>query len=156
MNRRDFIISSAIVGSAALYGAEDSKELQVLESIINIMFPENRYLPSAKESGMMRYLLELLNDKNFDKIDKNALLEGAKKIEQENNFMSKNIKEQQEILSIFLQTRYGERWCSLLLYYCIEGLLGDPIYGGNKYGVGWSALKHKHGIPRPKKRWGEI
>lgn len=47
------------------------------------------------------------------------------------------------------QSRAGENWLSLLLYYLLESLTLDPIYGGNTDGMGWQWLGHQAGFPRP-------
>ena len=44
------------------------------------------------------------------------------------------------------------------MYYLLEALLADPVYGGNTDEVGWKWLGYTAGFPRPPigKRYFEI
>lgn len=52
----------------------------------------------------------------------------------------------------------GANWISMLMYYLLEALLGDPVYGGNTGEVGWKWLDYTPGFPRPPegKRYYEL
>ena len=58
-------------------------------------------------------------------------------------------EKQNEILVKIEKSSFGESWLSLILYYLIEALLLDPVYGGNPNGIGWKWLEHQPGFPRP-------
>jgi hypothetical protein len=47
-----------------------------------------------------------------------------------------------------------EKWLSRLIYYTIEAMFSDPIYGGNTYELGWTSTLHTTGNPRPMKKYG--
>jgi gluconate 2-dehydrogenase gamma chain len=52
----------------------------------------------------------------------------------------------------------GANWISMLMYYLLEALLGDPVYGGNVGEAGWKWLDYTPGFPRPPegKRYYEL
>jgi gluconate 2-dehydrogenase gamma chain len=52
----------------------------------------------------------------------------------------------------------GANWISILMYYLLEALLGDPVYGGNVDQGGWKWLGYTPGFPRPPegKRYYEL
>ena len=43
----------------------------------------------------------------------------------------------------------GQPWLHDLLELTLEGLLGDPVHGGNRDELGWSLISYAPGGPRP-------
>jgi hypothetical protein len=58
------------------------------------------------------------------------------------------------LLRKFEQRRFGQNWLSTLMTYGLEGMLGDPLYGGNKKAQGWKVINHNTGLPQPRKKYG--
>ncbi len=76
-------------------------------------------------------------------------LDGLSQQTQGDQFIKLDSQQQDKILSQISQSSAGENWLSLLIYYLIEALTLDPIYGGNPEQIGWQWLKHQPGFPRP-------
>ena len=71
-------------------------------------------------------------------------------------FLSLSLEERDQVLRRMADTQFGENWISLLLYYLMESLTLDPIYGGNPGGVGWRWLEHQPGFPAPGKPYRDF
>ena len=121
----------------------------------NILLPKTSKMPSAKEFGSVSYLKQNIDHQTFDKDDLELILNGAKVFKETfPEFFNVSKEERFDIVEEANQSDYGNSWLNILVYYGIEAMLSDPIYGGNKFQSGWMALKHKAGIPRPKKKYG--
>lgn len=121
----------------------------------NILLPKTSKMPSAKEFGSVSYLKQNIDHQTFDKDDLELILNGAKVFKETfPEFFNVSKEEKFDIVEEANQSDYGNSWLNILVYYGIEAMLSDPIYGGNKFQSGWMALKHKAGIPRPKKKYG--
>jgi len=163
ITRRVFIASSLLVGTAFALLPQGAKKdikiepFKVIASVQDILFPKNGNAPSASEFGAINYLINVSSHSSFVKDDLLFLYKGANKLMEENpNFLTMNFNNQSNSLDEFSKTKIGENWLSLLLYYTIEALLSDPIYGGNRDSIGWKWLNHHTGEPQPKKPFGEI
>ena len=121
----------------------------------NILLPKTSKMPSAKEFGSVSYLKQNIDHQTFNKDDLELILNGAKVFKETFPEFFESTKEKKfEIIQEASESDYGNSWLNILVYYGIEAMLCDPIYGGNKFQSGWMALKHKAGIPRPKKKYG--
>ncbi|MGB0496169.1 MAG: gluconate 2-dehydrogenase subunit 3 family protein, partial [Kangiellaceae bacterium] len=76
-------------------------------------------------------------------------LNGLSKQTQGDRFLKLSFQQQEKVLEQISQSSTGENWMSILLYYIMEALLFDPIYGGNPDGIGWKWLQHQPGFPAP-------
>lgn len=163
ITRRVFIASALLTGTAFVLlpqGAKTSINIEpfkVISAVQEVLFPKGLEAPSASEFGATPYLLNVSTHSSFWSDDLKLLVNGATLLINEyNNFLNMNPTEQNEALRAFVSTNSkGESWVSLLLFYTLEALLADPIYGGNNNQVGWRWLKHKTGQPQPKKMWAE-
>ena len=164
MKRRFFILSTiAITGGAlALLPNLKASDLTVenwliIQQIQNILLPKNNNAPSADEFGATNYLILASKHSSFNKDDLDFLKRGAEElIRREKKFLLLSISKQENALKKFSETRFGENWISLLLFYTIEALVSDPIYGGNKNELGWKWLGHNSGKPRPQVKYAEL
>ena len=133
----------------------DEKIWTTILEVQNILFPKTSKMPSAKEFGSVSYLKQNIDHQTFDKDDFELILNGAKVFaETFPEFIKASKSDKLEIVKQASESDYGNSWLNILVYYGIEAMLSDPIYGGNKFQSGWMALKHKAGIPRPKKKYG--
>jgi len=131
---------------------------KVIQAVQETFFPKGLNAPSALEFGATQYLLNVSSHSSFVKSDLKFLLYGADLfINSENNFLTMNIKERDKALRDFVNSSSkAENWASLLLFYTLEALLSDPIYGGNRNELGWKWLKHNTGQPQPKVKFAGV
>jgi len=164
MNRRFFILATIGAGTALALLPQNSKThidiapFKVIEAVQQTLFPKNLKAPSASQFGATNYLLLVSHHSSFVKSDLKFLKYGATLlINYENNFLTMNPKERDEALRDFIDSSSkAENWLSLLLFYTLEALLSDPIYGGNRSELGWRWLNHNTGQPQPKLKFAQI
>ncbi|WP_281213209.1 gluconate 2-dehydrogenase subunit 3 family protein [Shewanella insulae] len=174
LSRRDFIVRSGALGlllsvkPELSWGSEEGFSLTtrpkgfdvinraIIESVQQHLFPDDGDGPSAKELNAYRYLLWAMEDPdNRADEDRQFILQGAAWLEDwadtqtGRSFLVLNWDEQEALLQEIAKSRAGENWLSLLLYYLIEALTLDPLYGGNPDEIGWRWLEHQPGFPRP-------
>ncbi|QYJ87003.1 gluconate 2-dehydrogenase subunit 3 family protein [Shewanella mesophila] len=128
----------------------------IVETVQMHLFPDDGDGPSAKDLNADRYLLWALDDPgNIEDGDRDFIIQGAAWLEDladtelKQSFLVLDWSAQAALLTRIANSRAGENWLSLLLYYLLEALTLDPIYGGNPDGVGWQWLEHQSGFPRP-------
>lgn len=128
----------------------------VVEAVQMQLFPDDDDGPSALDLNAFRYLTWALEDPdNKADGDKAFILQGVGWLEelakstQGESFIKLGAREQDLVLKQISTSRAGENWLSLLLYYLLESLTLDPVYGGNTDGIGWQWLEHQPGFPRP-------
>ena len=162
MKRRNFIkftTISAILFSTNISIAKNipSQTLLVLDEVLNIIFPKTSTMPGAKEFKALEYLIKNISHKTFENEDKTLILDGTKDfIGSFPQFLTSNEKEKKELIfEIIKNSAYAKSWVSKITYYGIEGMLSDPIYGGNFNQIAWSSVNHAVGIPRPLKTYGQ-
>lgn len=178
LSRREFLQRSGLVAlmvSAGIHkpllaeaatSAESGKVTDTLQftaeqrvtlaAVQQQLFPDDGDGPSARDLQALSYLQWAVNDPDnvadgdYDFVLRglNRLNEGSLKSQQK-VFTELSGEEQHTLLTQFAETRLGQNWMSLLIYYLIEALLLDPVYGGNPDGIGWKWLEHQPGFPRP-------
>jgi gluconate 2-dehydrogenase gamma chain len=164
MDRRFFILASIGAGTALALLPQNSKThinivpFKVIEAVQETLFPKKLKAPSASEFGATNYLLLISSHSSFVKSDLRFLKHGADLlINYENNFLTMNPKERDNALRDFSNSSSkAENWLSLLLFYTLEALLSDPIYGGNRNKLGWRWLNHNTGQPRPEVKFAKV
>ena len=133
-----------------------SAERQCLEAMISRMIPAGLDGPGALEAGCALYIESALKDayqssrKTYSSglaaLDARAVSSGGK------SFASLNTTEQDRILSDFEQNvKVGGYFDSaaffeLVRQHTLEGMFGDPSYGGNVNFAGWDLI----GYPGPR------
>lgn len=130
----------------------------VVEAVQLQLFPDDGDGPSAMQLNAFQYLTWALEDpENAADGDKAFILKGVGWLEEQSNatqgesFIKLPLTQQDIVMKQISQTRAGENWLSLLLYYLLESLTLDPVYGGNPDGIGWKWLEHQPGFPQPVK-----
>jgi hypothetical protein len=127
MKRRVFIVSIITIAGTALTILPNIKQSDikienwlVIQQVQNILFPQNDNAPSADEFGATNYLMLVSQHSSFNKGDLEFLKKGANElVKREKNFLSLKFQEQEKVIKSFSQTRFGENWLSLLLFYTI-------------------------------------
>jgi len=164
MTRRIFILGAIGAGTALALLPQKSKThikiapFKVIEAVQETLFPKGLKAPSASLFGATNYLLRVSTHSSFVKSDLKFLYYGADLlIDYENDFLTINPKEQDQVLRDFVNSSAkAENWVALLLFYTLEALLSDPIYGGNRDQIGWRWLNHNTGQPQPQKKFSEV
>ena len=164
VTRRVFIASTILVGTGLILLPQHQKThiklelFKTLEAVQEVLFPKGLKAPSASEFGATAYLANVSSHSSFLESDLKFLKRGAGELmDTYNDFLTLSPKEQEERLREFVKSsKLGENWVAFVLYFTIEGLLADPIYGGNKNESGWRWLGHHAGQPRPQKPFGEL
>lgn len=131
-------------------------EKSVIQVVQQHLLPDDGDGPDAEQINAFGYLQYAMQDAtNQADGDPEFLKKGVgwlsdlAKDSQGDAFLNLNLAAQAKLLSNIAQSRAGENWLSLLLYYLMEALLLDPVYGGNTEGSGWRWLEHQPGFPRP-------
>ena len=163
MTRRVFIVSALLAGTALALLPQGEKThikiepFKVIEAVQNVLFPKGLNAPSASEFGATTYLVTVTTHSSFWKDDLKFLIFGTELLmKTEPTFLSMSSKEQDETLRSFVnKNSKAESWVSLLLFYTLEALFSDHIYGGNKNELGWKWVGHNTGQPQPKKMFAE-
>jgi len=163
ITRRVFIASALLAGTALALLPQGKKThikiepFKVISAVQEVLFPKGLKAPSASEFGATNYLATVITHSSFWQDDLKFLRFGTELLMQEEpNFLSMNPKEKDETLRDFINnSSKGENWVSLLLFYTLEALLSDPLYGGNRSESGWKWLGHNTGQPQPKKMFAE-
>lgn len=164
ITRRVFIASTVLAGTALALLPQEKKTpvklelFKTLEAVQEVLFPKGLKAPSASEFGATAYLANVSSHSSFIASDLKFLKRGARELMNEYpNFLSLSFKEQDEALREFVDdSTLGQNWVAFVLYFTLEGLLADPIYGGNRDESGWKWLGHHAGEPRPQKPFGEL
>ena len=131
-----------------------------LKAIQKHLLPGGNGAPSADDVHAAEYLHMTMQHESFDHEVRDFILQGVGWIEYEANtlygrsFVMLNSEEREGVCQVLVgEYRRGEAWLSTLVTYTLEALLSDPIYGGNRGGIGWKWLAHVPGEPRPAKRF---
>jgi gluconate 2-dehydrogenase gamma chain len=120
------------------------------------LFPHLPDSPGAVDINALAYLEQAITAPGIDPDTRNVIVNGVGRLqdacrERFDILFDEASFEQREPLLRYLadETRWGRAWLSLLMYYILEALLSDPVYGGNPDEIGWRWLEHRPGFPRP-------
>ena len=135
-----------------------SEQRKTLDAVQMHLFPEDGDGPSARDLNGVNYLDWAMSDQqNIDDGDPDFILRGIGWLDdlsqqtQGNSFVKLDHQQQDKVLKQIATSSAGENWLSILIYYLVEALTLDPIYGGNPNMIGWQWLQHQPGFPRPVK-----
>jgi len=164
MTRRVFILGAIGAGTALALLPQNNKThiniapFKVIEAVQETLFPKGLKAPSASIFGATNYLVRVSTHSSFVKSDLKFLYHGADLlINYEHDFLTMSPKKKDSILRDFVNSSgKAENWVALLLFYTLEALLSDPIYGGNINQSGWKWLNHNTGQPQPKIEFAEV
>ncbi len=165
MNRRLFLtLFGASSSTLLLSSPHKMKEylptdtLTLIYAVQQHMFPEGSTIPSAKSFNAIGFLNETVSHSSFDKDIRKFIIDGSEKLQkrEKSRFLHYNSKEMEIALRSYEETSYGSGWLDRIVLLCLEGLLSDPIYGGNSEQSGWKALQTRGGEPRSTSRYIEL
>lgn len=139
----------------------------LLAAVQDHLFPSEPDAPGARDVNALAYLQQVLSFTDRDSVeDRKFIVAGAtwlrKRVALDHEgrvFGDLSEEEREKVLRTMVEgSKDGETWVTLVLYYILEALLCDPVYGGNPGGIGWKWLGYIAGFPRPPegKRYYEL
>jgi gluconate 2-dehydrogenase gamma chain len=159
ISRRAVIVSAAIVPVAALTSAAQTPaasalsagQLRILAAFVDRIIPKDELGPGASESGVPEYINRSLGD--YLAGEKAAFLEGLESTDafaqrsQDRSFADLPPEKQDAILTA-LDNGAADGFPNARAFFnrarrlTLEGMFGDPYYGGNKNFAGWDLIKY--------------
>jgi gluconate 2-dehydrogenase gamma chain len=169
-SRRDFVKSTlalsvlsqlALLQSCTNKAESNSilseKQLDIVITVQNILFPKDKNGPGAINFNAHKYLEWVLADKRIDPDENQYIINGLKWLnetaeeEHSKKFLKLTKKEQVDLIHTISRISWGESWLSVMLTLIIEAMISDPIYGFNTNEIGRKWLEHQAGFPKPTK-----
>lgn len=165
--QRRFFLSMCGVGTATMLLATDNTDknrvidnstLDIIRKVQQHMFPADSILPSADSSHLTLFLEETISHHTYDRDIRRFVIKGAKKLQDREGGKILTYDELQieKALRAYEESSYGSSWLDRIMMLSLEGLLSDPVYGGNIKESGWKALSTRGGEPRPTTRYIEL
>ncbi|HEX5226435.1 MAG TPA: gluconate 2-dehydrogenase subunit 3 family protein [Bryobacteraceae bacterium] len=158
ISRRTVIVSAAIVPVAALTAAAQApasalsdSQLRLLAAIVDRVIPRDELSPSASECGVTNYINRSLGD--YLAPEKPAFIEGLEMTDafarrsQDKAFVELSAEKQDAVLTA-MDNGTAEGFANSKAFFArarrltLEGMFGDPYYGGNKDFAGWDLIKY--------------
>jgi gluconate 2-dehydrogenase gamma chain len=122
--------------------------IKVLQSDLFSDFTPTNYL----ENVILKHTKVQQSEKNFIRNGAGWLNEEAIKL-YKLPYTKLSKAKRQIVLKTISKTTWGDNWLYTMMGYMFESMLGDPIYGINENGSGWSWLEFEAGLPQPKKAY---
>jgi gluconate 2-dehydrogenase gamma chain len=158
ISRRAVIVSAALVPVAALTAAAQATEsalsaaqLRILSAFVDRLIPKDELGPGASESGVPVYINRALSD--YLAGEKPAFIEGLEATDtlarrtQNAAFVDLTPEKQDAVLTA-MDRGSAEGFPNAQAFFnrarrlALEGMFGDPYYGGNKNFAGWDLIKY--------------
>ena len=125
----------------------------ILEHVVARLVPTDELGPGAREAGVAVYIARTLAEHDTRSVDTYArglvALEAHARSVEGAAFVDLDAEAQDTALRAL--EREAAPFFELLLRHTREGMFGDPHWGGNADGTGWSLL----GYPGPRAVWTE-
>ena|SRR5690606_10555934 len=164
ISRKDFLRKSAVAGLAtqipwfvacdALDAREKVKNLNLTQSVLDILFPSEGSGPGALDCYADKYIEWVARDENIFIDERIFILQGFDRVENYSidytgsHFEDLPRAKQEELLREIMD-KEGESFFSKLLTLIFEALFTHPAYGGNPDEIAWSWVNHFPGRPGP-------
>jgi gluconate 2-dehydrogenase gamma chain len=162
ISRRAVIASAALVPVAALTATAQTpaptptsaltdQQLRLLAAFVDRLIPKDELGPSASESGVPEYINGSLGD--FLAAEKPAFVEGLAATDafahrsQDRAFIDLTAEKQDAVL-MAMEAGSAPGFDNARAFFnrvrrlAMEGMFGDPYYGGNKDFAGWDLIKY--------------
>jgi len=130
------------------------KQLAIAQYIFAQLFNIDKNL-NTNTLNTLSHFITILEDKNYNKEDKDYLKQGLIWTEEtaqelfKKDFSTLASTEKKQLFDTILKEKWGKSWLSYMLDCTFESLLLDPIYNVNSKQIGWKWLNHQAGTPRP-------
>lgn len=169
LNRRHFLLGMVAISATAaipsviacsatpihdIHNQLSDKDFNTLIAVQNHLFPTSKNSPGAQDIHAAQYYTWVLTDPYRDPDSIKQMRNGIRWTQEtatetyNEDFVSLNFDEKENVLQIMAQEGWGENWLSVVLTLIFEALLSDPIYGSNDHEAGWKWLEHTPGVPR--------
>ncbi len=131
------------------------KQLSILSSVQQVLFPADGNGPGASDIHATEYLLWVLADPEKDPDEVQYIINGISWVDEtadetySKSYTGLTRQEKEKLIGTISHESWGESWLSIILTFIFEALLSDPQYGGNPDGTGWKWLNFIAGQPRP-------
>ena len=160
ISRRAVVASAAFVPVAVLTAAAQSTaappalsaaQLRILAAFVDRLIPKDELGPGASESGVPEYIHRALSD--YLANEKPAFIEGLEATDafarrsQDRPFADLPPEKQDAVLTA-MEKGAAEGFANAQAFFnrarrlALEGMFGDPYYGGNKNFAGWDLIKY--------------
>jgi gluconate 2-dehydrogenase gamma chain len=158
ISRRALIVTAAIMPVAALTAAAQQTErvlspaqLRILVAFVDRIIPKDELGPGASESGVPEYITRSLSD--YLAGEKTAFIEGLEATDAlarrtQNGAFADLTPVQQDALLTSMESGSGDGFPNARAFFnrarrlTMEGMFGDPYYGGNKNFAGWDLIRY--------------
>jgi hypothetical protein len=159
ISRRTVIASAAFVPLAALTASAQAPppsalsdaQLRLLAAFVDRIIPNDELGPSASESGVTDYINRSLGD--YLAPEKPAFIEGLESTDafarrtQGKPFVDLSAEKQDAVLTA-MDNGSADGFPNARAFFnrarrlTLEGMFGDPYYGGNKNFAGWDLIRY--------------
>jgi len=157
MKRRTFLLIAIFLFITKGFAQRKNNQYEILKAVLNHLFPNTNQYSGASSFKAFEFLMFVSKHPSFEKSDLDFIIEGTKKLQNFNSkFLELNKEEKEIVLREFEKLNFGQNWLSTIMYYGIEAMLGDPIYGGNKNMLGWKNINHNTPIPTASRAFGKM
>ena len=159
ISRRAVIASAAIVPVAALTAAAQQPaesalsagQLRILEAFVDRIIPKDELGPGAAESGVAVYINRSLSD--YLAGEKAAFVEGLEATDayakrSHGRAFVELTPDQQDAVLTAMDSGTAQGFENSKAFFArarrltLEGMFGDPYYGGNKNFAGWDLIRY--------------
>ena len=134
----------------------DAHTLGVLDAIVERLIPSDELGPGAREAHVSRYIQRALESDYATFLDTYrvalAAIDARASAVHGNGFAALDAGEQDAMLRDLEAQRLPDApvgFFDLVRQHTMEGMFGDPRWGGNADGIGWQLI----GYPGPKAVW---
>ena len=158
ISRRAIIVSAAIVPVSAITAAAQpaasalsAPQLKILEAFVDRLIPKDELGPGAAEAGAANYINRCLAD--YLAGEKAAFIEGLEATDafarrtHDRPFAELPSDQQDVVLTAMDEDTAGgfpnaRAFFARVRRLTLEGMFGDPYYGGNKNFAGWDLIRY--------------
>ncbi|MGB6946703.1 MAG: gluconate 2-dehydrogenase subunit 3 family protein [Bryobacteraceae bacterium] len=157
LSRRAVIVSAAIIPVAALSAAAQSQsalsseQIRILAAFADRIIPKDDLGPSASESGVTEYINRALGD--YLAGEKTAFIEGLEAMDafarrSQGGALVELTPDKQDAVLTAMENGNAEGFADARAFFnrarrlTMEGMFGDPYYGGNKNFAGWDLIRY--------------
>jgi gluconate 2-dehydrogenase gamma chain len=163
ISRRAVIVSAAIVPVAALgvtvqtaasqttAPALSEPQLRLLAAIVDRIIPKDDLSPSASECGVTEYINRSLGD--YLAGEKPAFVEGLEMTDAfahrtQGTAFAELAGEKQDLVLTAMDNGSADGFANARAFFnrvrrlTLEGMFGDPYYGGNRNFAGWDLIRY--------------
>lgn len=156
-------LPNVVIEPSKLIGL-NSSEWQVMDAVLNHLFPSEKKSPGAKDIYATAWLHNALVMPDVEASHREFMRDGLLQLEKlshkihNTSFINLTEEKRESTLRTLEEDPDGRAWLREALRYILEALLTDPVYGGNPNSIGWKWLKHQPGFPLPVvgKRYYEL